>query len=211
MAPASTRRDRTRSRTALRSAAWRRKPGRGALRDPGRRALERALARRSPGSSRSPRAPERLDDDDAVDALRRLQYRLHVASEYGRSASRRRSTPNRPTPSSRAALDGARDATGEVVEAVDAARRRRGRRAPPRVARRALPRSPRPAAAHRRPGRPAAEPSEHPEAPRARSPPSRSRSAARPRSPIGATVGPLAASGSPGWSRSALSLLLYRP
>ena len=63
-------------------------------------------------------APERLDDEDMVDALRRLQYSLHSASERC-SGSRRRPAPSPPTASWRRRSSGARDATGEVVEAVE--------------------------------------------------------------------------------------------
>jgi hypothetical protein len=64
--------------------------------------------------------PERLDDDDTVEALRRLQYRLHSASEsvFGLSP------PADAAPAHSeltAALTSARDATGEVVDAVDTA------------------------------------------------------------------------------------------
>jgi hypothetical protein len=65
-------------------------------------------------------APERLDDNETVDALRRLQYRLHTASVSVLGLS----PPVDAEPAHSelaAALTGARDATGEVVEAVDAA------------------------------------------------------------------------------------------
>ncbi len=64
--------------------------------------------------------PERLDRDDAVDALRRLQYRLHSASEYTLGLS----PPAAAEPAHSelaAALTCARDATGEVVGALDGA------------------------------------------------------------------------------------------
>jgi hypothetical protein len=64
--------------------------------------------------------PERLDETDEVDALRRLQYGLHAASEhaYGLVPPTGAETAHAEL---RAALAGARDATAEVVEAVDAA------------------------------------------------------------------------------------------
>jgi hypothetical protein len=63
-------------------------------------------------------APEWLDEDETVDSLRQLQYRLHRASEsvFGLSP------PAAAEPAHSelaAALSAARDATGEVVEAVD--------------------------------------------------------------------------------------------
>ncbi len=63
-------------------------------------------------------SPERLDDEEMVDALRRLQYSLHSASESVLGLS----PPADAEPAHSelaAALTGARDATGEVVEAVD--------------------------------------------------------------------------------------------
>lgn len=62
--------------------------------------------------------PERLEDDDALTALRALQYRLHVACEraYGLAP------PEGAEPihaELAAALEGARDATAEVVEALE--------------------------------------------------------------------------------------------
>lgn len=61
--------------------------------------------------------PERLDDDAVRDALRRLQYALHVAAEHAVGVD--------PPAGARAAHDdlvdaivGARDATAEVAEAV---------------------------------------------------------------------------------------------
>jgi hypothetical protein len=64
-------------------------------------------------------SPDRLDEVDAVDALRRLQYSLHIASESVLGLS-----PPADAESAHgelaAALSGARDATGEVVDAVDA-------------------------------------------------------------------------------------------
>jgi hypothetical protein len=64
-------------------------------------------------------SPERLDDEEMVDALRRLQYSLHTASESVLGLS----PPVDAEPAHSelaAALAGARDATGEVVEVVDA-------------------------------------------------------------------------------------------
>lgn len=63
-------------------------------------------------------APERLDEDEAVAALRRLQYRLHAASEDTLGMS----PPAAAEPAHSelaAALAGARDATGEVVRVLD--------------------------------------------------------------------------------------------
>ena len=63
--------------------------------------------------------PGRLDEDESVEALRRLQYRLHSASEYTLSMS----PPAASAPAHgelAAALTGARDATGEVVGAIEA-------------------------------------------------------------------------------------------
>jgi hypothetical protein len=61
--------------------------------------------------------PERLDADDAVTSLRRLQYALHLASEHAYGLE--------PPPGARSAhaeladaLGTARDATAEVAEAV---------------------------------------------------------------------------------------------
>jgi hypothetical protein len=62
--------------------------------------------------------PELLDYDEALETLRRLQYRLHSASESVLGLS----PPAAAAPAHTelaAALAGARDATGEVVEAVD--------------------------------------------------------------------------------------------
>jgi hypothetical protein len=64
--------------------------------------------------------PDLLDTDEAVDVLRRLQYRLHTASESVLGLS----PPKAAVPAHSelaAALAGARDATGEVVDAVDVA------------------------------------------------------------------------------------------
>jgi hypothetical protein len=62
--------------------------------------------------------PELLAEDDVVDALRRLQYALHSASEhaYGLVPPAGAETAHAELA---AALAGARDATAEVVEAVD--------------------------------------------------------------------------------------------
>jgi hypothetical protein len=63
--------------------------------------------------------PDLLESDETVDALRRLQYRLHTASESVLGLS----PPKAAAPAHSelaSALAGARDATGEVVEAVDA-------------------------------------------------------------------------------------------
>jgi hypothetical protein len=63
-------------------------------------------------------APDLLDDDATVGALRRLQYRLHIASESALGLS----PPASAEPAHSelaAALTGARDATGDVVEAAD--------------------------------------------------------------------------------------------
>lgn len=62
--------------------------------------------------------PERLDDEQAPDALRRLQYSLHTAGErvYGLAP------PAGAEPGHAelwAALAGARDATAEVAEAIE--------------------------------------------------------------------------------------------
>jgi hypothetical protein len=64
--------------------------------------------------------PEALDDDDMIDALRRLQYRLHAASEhaYGLVPPAGAETAHAELA---AALAGARDATAEVAEAADEA------------------------------------------------------------------------------------------
>jgi hypothetical protein len=63
-------------------------------------------------------APDLLDDDETVGALRRLQYQLHTASESALGLS----PPAAAEPAHSelaAALTGARDATGDVVEAAD--------------------------------------------------------------------------------------------
>lgn len=61
--------------------------------------------------------PEHLDDDGALTSLRRLQYRLHLAGEH---AAEVRPPEGAATAHAElaAALTGARDATGEVAEAV---------------------------------------------------------------------------------------------
>jgi hypothetical protein len=62
--------------------------------------------------------PERLSDEDAIDVLRMLQYRLHRASESVLGLS----PPADAEPAHSelaAALSGARDATGEVAEAAE--------------------------------------------------------------------------------------------
>ena len=62
--------------------------------------------------------PRRLDDDDTLDLIRRLQYRLHSASEYTLGL-------NPPVPVAAAneeivaALVGARDSTAEIVAAAE--------------------------------------------------------------------------------------------
>ena len=62
--------------------------------------------------------PSRLEDEEAVTTLRALQYRLHVACEraYGLAP------PNGAEPihaELAAALEGARDATAEVIESLE--------------------------------------------------------------------------------------------
>jgi hypothetical protein len=61
--------------------------------------------------------PDRLDDDAAIDALRRLQYRLHVACEhaYGLRPPVRAQHAHADLAG---ALAAARDATADVVEAA---------------------------------------------------------------------------------------------
>jgi hypothetical protein len=62
--------------------------------------------------------PAQLDDEESVDLLRRLQYRLHSASEHAYGLA----PPAGIEPvhaELAAALAGARDATAELVEAVD--------------------------------------------------------------------------------------------
>jgi hypothetical protein len=64
--------------------------------------------------------PEQFPDADLVDALRRLQYRLHAASEhaYGLVPPAGAETAHAELA---AALAGARDATAEVAEAAEEA------------------------------------------------------------------------------------------
>ena len=95
--------------------------------------------------------------DGAEGALRALQYRLHWSSELLAGVD--------PPDEARAAhaeladaLVDARDATGEVAEALERAGARRRRGPPLRVARRALPGAPRPPPARLR------RPSPHPRA-----------------------------------------------
>jgi hypothetical protein len=63
-------------------------------------------------------APERLDDDETVGALRRLQYRLHLASESVLGLSPPAAAEHAHTELADA-LAGARDATGDVAIVVD--------------------------------------------------------------------------------------------
>ena len=65
-------------------------------------------------------APEQLEDDEVVDGLRRLQYRLHAASEHVFGLAPPAGAEPAHTELA-AALAGARDATGEIVEAVEMA------------------------------------------------------------------------------------------
>jgi hypothetical protein len=65
-------------------------------------------------------SPERLEDDRVVERLRRLQYRLHAASEHAFGLA----PPAGSEPAHSelaAALAGARDATGEIIEAAEMA------------------------------------------------------------------------------------------
>jgi hypothetical protein len=64
--------------------------------------------------------PEVLGDDDVIDTLRRLQYRLHASSEhaYGLVPPAGAETAHAELA---AALAGARDATAEVAEIVEEA------------------------------------------------------------------------------------------
>jgi hypothetical protein len=62
--------------------------------------------------------PDRLEDDKQLDLLRRLQYGLHSASEHAFGLSPPAGAEPVHTELA-AALAGARDATGRVVEAVD--------------------------------------------------------------------------------------------
>jgi hypothetical protein len=81
-------------------------------------ALWSGLARTLVELERLAADPASLDDEEALDSLRRLQYRLHVASEdaYGILP------PSGVEPvhaELAAALAGARDSTAELVEALD--------------------------------------------------------------------------------------------
>jgi len=81
-------------------------------------ALWSGLARTLTELERLAADPVALDDDDAVDSLRRLQYRLHVSSEDAFGIS----PPSGVEPvhaELAAALAGARDATAEVVESLE--------------------------------------------------------------------------------------------
>jgi hypothetical protein len=64
--------------------------------------------------------PAELDDDDALDDLRRLQHRLHVHGEriFGLTPPEGAKAPHAELSD---ALSQARDATGEIAEAVDGA------------------------------------------------------------------------------------------
>ena len=97
--------------------AWRPKLRRGALRDPGRRALGRARRRLS-SARPARRRPRPLDDDDASAQLQRLQYRSTPRPRIGARA--RAAGGAEPAHNELAgALGGARDATAEVAEALD--------------------------------------------------------------------------------------------
>jgi hypothetical protein len=63
-------------------------------------------------------APERLDEDETVGALRRLQYRLHLAGESVLGLSPPAGAEPAHTELA-AALASARDATGEIAGVVD--------------------------------------------------------------------------------------------
>jgi len=63
-------------------------------------------------------APERLDEDETVGALKRLQYRLHLAGESVLGLSPPAAAEHAHTELAEA-LAGARDATGDVAVAVD--------------------------------------------------------------------------------------------
>jgi hypothetical protein len=81
-------------------------------------ALWTGLARTLAQLERLAADPACLEDEDAVDSLKRLQYRLHVASEdaYGISP------PSGVEPvhaELAAALAGARESTAELVEALE--------------------------------------------------------------------------------------------
>ena len=62
--------------------------------------------------------PDLLDEDETVGALRRLQYRLHVASQSALGLSPPAAAETAHSELA-AALAGARDATGDVVQAAD--------------------------------------------------------------------------------------------
>jgi hypothetical protein len=76
--------------------------------------LTRALGR----LDRLAAEPEQLETDGALGSLRRLQYRLHLASEHAFGVE---PPPGAATAHAElaAALSFARDATGEIVEAFD--------------------------------------------------------------------------------------------
>jgi len=81
-------------------------------------ALWSGLARTLTELERIAADPVELGDDDALDALKRLQYRLHVSSEEAFGIS----PPTGVEPvhaELAAALGGARDATAELVEALE--------------------------------------------------------------------------------------------
>lgn len=81
-------------------------------------ALWTGLARTLSQLERLAADPAGLDDEDVHDSLKRLQYRLHIASEdaYGISPP----TGVEPVHAElAAALGGARDATAELVEALE--------------------------------------------------------------------------------------------
>ena len=146
-------------------------------------------------------SPERLEDDEAVEALRRLQYRLHSASESVLGLS----PPVAAEPAHTelaAALAGARDATGDVVEAVDLTGSRGVDVDAPRMARRALPRSARPAAPDRAADAPRGNAARRSRSSTRRSSPPGSPSPA-PRPSRSARPPAPGRSGSPGCSRSA--------
>jgi hypothetical protein len=81
-------------------------------------ALWSGLARTLSDLERLAADPAGLEDDGALDSLRRLQYRLHVSSEDAFGIS----PPSGVEPvhaELAAALAGARDATAEVVETLE--------------------------------------------------------------------------------------------
>ena len=81
-------------------------------------ALWTGLARTLTNLERHAADPAALGDDDVLDSLKRLQYRLHVASEDAFGIS----PPSGVEPvhaELAAALGGARDATAELVEALE--------------------------------------------------------------------------------------------